>query len=169
MVVSLMNTKSNSGRLVGFMMPLTHLLALALVFLFTPHTLSIESSGVIDDTFVRYTLVALIWTVSYTVGSSFVGPYSRMDLLLPNPIQLIWSAIALPLSFYLLRVVWQYVKGENPSRFRLKLLLVGLAMLVIFLGFSYSLDAWYVILLFPFPLLQLVGAFLLYRYYSGPS
>jgi hypothetical protein len=168
-VVSHMNSENSSGRLVESMMPYSHILTLTLVSLFAPHTISIESSGVIDDTFVRYTLVALIWTVSYTDGSSIAGPYSRMDLLLPNQIQLIWSAIALPISFYLLWVVWQYVRRKYPSRFRLKLLLVGLALLVVFLGFSLSLDAWYTIIVFPFPLLQLVGALFLYRKYFTPS
>ncbi|MHA2303331.1 MAG: hypothetical protein ACXACD_20500, partial [Candidatus Thorarchaeota archaeon] len=104
-----------------------------------------------------------------TDGSSIAGPYSRMDLLLPNQIQLIWSAIALPISFYLLWIVWQFVRRKYASRFRLKLLLVGLALFAVFLGFSYSLDAWYTILLFPFPLLQLVGALFLYGKYYIPT
>ena len=164
-----MNIDSSSRLLAGFMMPLSHILTLTLVFCLTPHTLSIESSSVIDDTFVRYTLVALIWTGSYMVGSSIAGSYSRMDILLPNQIQLIWSAIALPLSFYLLWIVWQFVRGKDPSRFKLKLILVGLALLVVFLGFSVSLDAWYTSIVFPFPLLQIVGIIFLYKYYFNSS
>ena len=142
----------------------THnILILLLIFLLAPHSLSVEFLSLVDNYRTSISLVAVVWTITYSYGSRLSGPFSRLVLLLPTIMQTALSAVSIISGLFVFWVFYCRTRENHRTR---TVLFAALIILLIYLAFSYRLDGWAGMDAFPFPILQLLTYLVARRWQS---
>ena len=134
------------------------LFLLIVVILIVPHVLRIEQLNVTDNWYVKYDLIALLWILTYSYGSTIAGPFDTIGLSLPNVESLFWSALALPATVFIFLTVRRL--SLRSSAQKLGWAVVACLILWIFFlgGFTMMADGWWTQTMVPFPLQQISAA-----------
>lgn len=134
------------------------ILLLASIAFLAPHIFYIELSFQVDANYTKFSLVALLWILSHTIGIDFTGPYSITHFSLPTVDTLLLSILTISLNLCLVLMFWRSSKQTAMGIFDLRKVGIILAIqTIIMVGIvSHALNAWLFNLTFPFPLLHLV-------------
>lgn len=143
--------------------PQTIFILLVLVSLIIPHTLGIRHQSFYDNSHIRFTLVAALWTVIHESGSTIAGPYSYTLFPFPNDAALLWTALFIPLQLCTSYVVFQSVKGTTEKETALCVVVIALVIQAflagaLWFGFDYLRES-----VLPLPVFHLVSLFVVQR------
>ena len=127
---------------------------LILVALLVPHSLGISRLNHPDDSYIRYTVSAVLWEMSHESGSTIAGPYSYTYFEFLYIPALLLGALFLPLYISVIITQWRFMKGTTTKRTILRV--IGLALFIqAFLQFAslgYRLDGWALLQTYPLPI-----------------
>ena len=127
---------------------------LILVALFVPHSLGISRLNQPDNSYIRYSVFAVFWKISYENGSTIAGPYSNTFFEFLSIPTLLFGALFLPLFITVIITQSRFIKGTTTKKSIL--CVIGLALITqVFLYpifFSYRLDGWASADLYPLPI-----------------
>lgn len=134
------------------------LFLLIVVILIVPHVLRIEQLYVTDNWYVKYDLIALLWILTYSYGSTIAGPFDTIGLSQPNAESLFWSALALPTGVFIFLAVRRLSRRVSAKRLAWAVV-ACLLLWTFFLGcFTMMADGWWTQTMVPFPLQQISAA-----------
>ena len=101
---------------------------LILVALFVPHSLGIAHLNFPDNSYIRYTVSAVLWAISYENGSTIAGPYSDTSFEFLSIATLLFGALFLLLFISIIITQWRFIKGTTTKRSILRI--IGLALII---------------------------------------
>lgn len=153
----MMTSSTNSSRSRAI------LILLFLVSLVIPHTLGITRQDFYDNSHIRFTLVAALWTLIHEFGSTIAGPYSYTLFPFPNEPALLWTALFTPLQLCTSYVIFRFAEGatDRPTASRVVMAaFVIQAFLAGALWFGYS---GYFSMVIPLPIFHIVSVHIVHR------
>lgn len=134
------------------------LFLLIIVILIVPHTLRIEHLNGIDNWYFTYDLIALLWMLTHSYGSTIAGAFDTIALSLPDAVALFGSVLALPVTVFIFLIV-RRLSRRVPAKKLGWALVVCLVLWILFLGgFTGMADGWWTQTMVPFPLQQISAA-----------
>ena len=165
--IILTHSSTNSSR------PRAILILLVLVSLTIPHTLGIRRGS----SYIRFTLVAALWTLIHESGSTIAGPYSYTLFPFPNEQALLWTALFVPLqlctSYVMFRFAGGAIERETASRVVIAALIIQAFLSgALWSGYASGSDISRVYLfdtVIPLPIFHIVSVHIVHRSEWKPS
>jgi len=144
---------------------------LILMALFVPHSLGISRLNQPDNSYIRYTVSAVLWAISHESGSTIAGPYNYTFIEFLSIPTLLLGALFLPLYIIVIITQWRFIKGTTTKKSILRV--IGFTLLIqVFLQFAflwYWLDGWASLQTYPLPIFHTLNALSVIRQREAAS
>ena len=127
---------------------------LILVSLFVPHSLGISHVNLPDNSYIRYSVYAVFWAISFENGSTIAGPYSSTFFEFLSVPTLLIGALFIPLFIAVIITQSRFIKGITTKRSILRVIGLALMMQIFPLSalFWYQVTGLVYAQLFPIPI-----------------